>query len=252
MKATGAPTVDAGSEEALARSAVYRLLSQVFSYPTPRMVGELRQQDLPLAVALSSRLPDPLPRAVRELAERLRGVPLRALERQFNGLFTHVHSADCPPYETDFTTRDVFRQSQELADLGGFYRAFGVEPARAQPERLDHVAVELEFLHLLSYKEAWALARGEEQRAALCQQAQVSFLAGHLLRWVPEFARRVAALAPDTPYGAAARLTTAFLAAEAERLGVEVRRGPVGASRGPDPGGPALDEAPALCEGEEP
>lgn len=250
MSATDAPTVEVRSEETLARSALYRLLSQVFSYPTPRTVRELRRQDLPLALASSFRLPDPLGQAVQELADALRGVPIRALESQFTGLFTHVHSADCPPYETDFTTHDVFRQSRELADLGGFYRAFGVEPSRAQPERLDHVAVELEFLHLLSYKEAWALARGEEEQAALCREAQASFLVGHVLPWVPEFARRVAALAPGTPYGAAARLVTAFLAAEAGRLGIEVQREPVQAR--PDSVGLALDEAPALCEGESP
>src|SRR3990172_1725110 len=47
-----------GSAEALARSAVYRLLSRGFTYPTVEGVAELCDEDLPLAVAVADPLPE--------------------------------------------------------------------------------------------------------------------------------------------------------------------------------------------------
>ena len=61
---------------------------------------------------------------------------------------------------------------QELADVAAFLRAFGVKERPESHERIDHVAMECEFLSLLSVKEAWAL----EHEDTLTTQAELRLL----------------------------------------------------------------------------
>jgi len=232
------------ANDGLARSAVYRLLAQVLSYPTPAGVEQLLEEDVPLALALAPILSGPVGTLVADLAAALEGVTREALERAYLTAFTHVHSADCSLYETDYTAARVWRQSQELADLGGFYRAFGVEE---RMERPDHVAVELEFLHLLAYKAAWAAATHDREHVRTCERAREAFLADHALRWMPGLLERLEVLGAGGPYAAVARLARRFLSDEAARFGLRTDAGPTPT--------PAAHEGeaegdPALCEGE--
>ena len=61
-----------------------------------------------------------------------------------DSIFGLVISKECPPYETQYCpqTFSVYR-SGRMADIAGFYSAFGVTPSRDQPERVDHIALEL-------------------------------------------------------------------------------------------------------------
>ena len=106
----------------------------------------------------------------------------------------------------------------EMADVAGFYKAFGVE---ADPEglRVDHVACELEFMNLLAVKE-W-IARQEEgdsEHARICLDASRSFLRDHLERWAPRLGARLAEADVDEAYRAAGRLLRDFIDFDAERI----------------------------------
>jgi len=209
-----------GTSEALARSVVYRVLSHGLAYPTPDGVAELREEDMPLTAAVAALLPDEVRTALSAVGEELERSDAPALEEAYRGIFSHVHSADCPSYETDYTARDVWRQTRELSDIAGFYRAFGMDP---RAERPDHVAVELEFLHLVSYKAAWAAAgSGEQEHVEVCAQAEQRFMADHASRWMPGFAARVSALARGGFYGRLAELALALLRSEAARLSLQI------------------------------
>jgi TorA maturation chaperone TorD len=74
-------------------------------------------------------------------------------------------------------------KSFELADIAGFYRAFGVEITPGT-ERPDHIAVELEFMHLLAVKEVVAAGREDGgEHARICRDARATFFRDHLGRW---------------------------------------------------------------------
>lgn len=211
------PTVEAS--DGLARSAVLGLLSQALTYPTALVVDDLLEEDLPFALALAPALSPPVAQALGGLAAALEGTRAEALEAEYRDRFSHVHSRDCPLYETDHAAREVWQQSQALADLGGFYRAFGLEESG---ERVDHVSVELEFLHVLAYKRAWALERGETEHADVCRLAEETFLREHALRWMPNVAERLCALGEGSAYAAIGALLAAFLRAESERTGLPI------------------------------
>jgi len=121
-------------------------------------------------------------------------------------------------YETEYGLDGSFRLSHELADISGFYRAFGFNVGGPVRERPDHLATELEFMHLLSLKE-WRAA--VQEQAEICVDAQRKFLEDHLGRWIEAFAIRVAFEAKDNLYSDLAQFTAAFVMEEAGRLGAK-------------------------------
>lgn len=230
-----------GSTETLARSVLLRLLSQALAYPTALDVDRLLWEDVPLARSMEQRLPEGVRRALEAFAATLEGATARSLEERYTEVFTHVHSGDCPAYETDHGPRDVWRQADALADIAGFYRAFGFDPVG---ERADHASVELEFLHALAYKEAWATAHGDEANAGVCRRAAIAFERDHALRWLSSLAGRIRLLASDGPYAACARLLSAWCIAESQRLDVPLPDDVPAAA----PSNGSADDAPGFCE----
>ncbi|MBI1884722.1 MAG: molecular chaperone TorD family protein, partial [Chloroflexi bacterium] len=96
--------------------------------------------------------------------------------------------------------------------------------ARAFHERPDHVAAELEFMHVAALQEARALARGQTEKAEVCRDAQAKFLADHLACWLPAYAERLRREDGEGFYAALGGLAVAFVAADGRRLGVEAAR----------------------------
>lgn len=151
--------------------------------------------------------------------------PHETLVDEYDRVFGLVSSKECPAYETDYCpqTFSVFR-SQQLADVAGYYAAFGLEPSRDMPERADHVALEIEFLAWLLAKQCHALrpdnANATEQ-AAVCCDAQKSFMTAHMAWWLPAFAHALARKAGGGYFSALADALTAWVPIERAVLGIE-------------------------------
>jgi putative dimethyl sulfoxide reductase chaperone len=107
----------------------------------------------------------------------------------------------------------------ELADVQGFYRAFGFELSADAPDMPDHLGAELEFHAALLAKLAWATLQELEDAREITHAGIASFLDAHLGRWTGVFAARLATSAPATVYGRLAEAAASFVAAECERFG---------------------------------
>lgn len=120
-------------------------------------------------------------------------LPTARRERVHQLIFGLVMTKLCPSYETEYCSwKDATHQAQELADIGGFYRAFGIQPNRAAPERMDHVSLEIEFIALLIEKERVAERMVEENTSDcidVCRNARQSFVRDHAGWWMPTFGR---------------------------------------------------------------
>ena len=149
-------------------------------------------------------------------------------------IFGLVLSKECPPYESEYSSQSFsVSRSHRMADVAGFYRAFGVEVSDDRRERPDHIALELEFMSYLIAKETRALEAGgaeAAERAEICRDAQRKFFAEHLGWWLPAFAmalRRKAGDesespgAPENFHSALGSVLAAFTAVERMALGVE-------------------------------
>lgn len=209
--------------EAMARAGIYRLLSAAFLYPDEALVTSLRETSSKIEVAL----PDPFPfesggHGLQEVLATVSSATFTpdGLQAEYRRTFGHTISRECPPYETEYGSAHLFQQAQRLGDIAGFYRAFGLEVSDQAKERLDHIAVELEFMGFLTWKEAYALTHHGEEQAAICREAQKKFLEEHLGRWAPLFVKLLGRKAQEGFYRQMASLLDAFLTAECRRLGV--------------------------------
>ena len=178
----------------------------------------------------------------RRVLDRLPG-SAEKLNAEFERTFGLLVSGNCPPYETEYINGKLtFQRSQHLADVAGFYRAFGLQPSRSHPERPDHIVLELEFMAFLIGLEQRAASEkpADPQRIQLCRQAQRRFLREHLVWWVPAFTRLIERQAPGGFYAAAGRLLAALTAAERIQFDLEPPKGNVA---------PSKIERPEQCEG---
>jgi TorA maturation chaperone TorD len=117
---------------------------------------------------------------------------LADLQSEHRRVFTNVITLDCPPYETLFGNDHVFAQSHVMGDIAGFYKAFGVELSKDIHERLDHLSVEFEFMHFLTYKESYSRCHDGTEKTDIVVDAQKKFVKNHIGRWVPLFCRMLA------------------------------------------------------------
>jgi DMSO reductase family type II enzyme chaperone len=204
---------------AIRRSQVYGFLADAFLYPT-----EDWTRDLPLLADILGEL-HAADFGVGGLRAALEAGhwDLPGLQAEHRRTFGLVGSL-C--YETEIGLPHEFRQSQELADIAGFYRAFGFQVGGQVRERPDHLAVELEFMHVLALKEAYAFQIGLAEHVEIGRDAQGKFLTEHLGQWIGALAEALARSAGGGPYCELARCAAAFVLADAERLGAkpEVRQ----------------------------
>lgn len=206
------------------RALVYGALSRLFRPQDAESFEILRQRAWPELEAALARLgaEDSVLDAAHALGALLREADAEPLARSYEATFEASGGLRCPPNEgahTAQTPGEALTRTVELADVAGFYRAFGVE-VEPGTERPDHVAIELEFMHLLAVKEA--VARGEDaddERVAVCRDAARSFLRDHLGRWTSRLAERLEESAADPVYAAAGRLLDGVVAHDAASLG---------------------------------
>jgi TorA maturation chaperone TorD len=209
------PVLDAGNQE-LAGAAADLLRAERGELSAPLGMGELPASHLDLA-PLRAEL----------------GRPLAELRAEYDRVFGLVQSRECPPYETEYhSSTEPFFRTQQLADVAGFYRAFGLQTARAAPERPDHVALELEFMALLALKERLALESSAAspdaaEQAAVCSEAQKTFCGDHLAWWVPSFAMGLRRKAGEGFFAALGNVLAAFVAAERVGFGLPAPRLPL-------------------------
>jgi TorA maturation chaperone TorD len=113
-----------------------------------------------------------------------------------------------PPYETSNMAPSMVGHLSELADIAGFYKAFGLE---VQGERPDHLFPQLEFLTFVSFKYLEAIRSSNSEGADACADALATFLEEHLGSWIGTFAKKVATDLPDNPYEPAISSLAAFV-----------------------------------------
>lgn len=217
-------SVDA-ADLALCRSALYEALALGFRPPTQETVDRLASTEGALALADAAAVIDAVDGG--DLAGLARGLAapdapqgLAGLAISFRRLFGHTARGPVSPYETEYGQDALFQQPQEMSDLGGFLKAFGLTLRPEERERIDHVSCECEFMAFLARKEAFALAQGDGGMAEVSQRASRLFLSDHLGRFGPALSRKLAREERGGFYGALGELCAAFLAGDCGRLRV--------------------------------
>lgn len=144
------------------------------------------------AIGLCGRLLSeggPLEAAAAELRQVLKRLDIASPDLEAGSIGGILAKGTVPAYETSYEpgTGSAGGPTFQMADIAGFYQAFGFE---VTGERPDHIVPELEFLALLLVKEAYALIAADRDGAAICAEARGKFVADHLGRWLPLLAQR--------------------------------------------------------------
>ncbi len=145
---------------------------------------------------------------------------IQDLRDEHRRVFSNVIALDCPPYETLFGNDHVFGQSYVMGDIAGFYSAFGLQLSPDIHERLDHLSVELEFMHYLAYKESYAILHDGSEKLKTVVEAEKKFVKEHVGRWVPLFAGMLKRKADYGFYKVLADFTSDWIAFDIAFLGV--------------------------------
>ncbi|MCC7078315.1 MAG: molecular chaperone TorD family protein [Acidimicrobiia bacterium] len=126
-----------------------------------------------------------------------------------------------PPYETAYLQPSIVGHVGELADIAGFYKAFGFEVSK---ERTDHLLVELEFAAFLAAKEAAAIAAGHEEGTVIVGSARRTFYQDHFGCWLNAYAAKLEEKEPGVPYTALVDLLASWVTVDCRNHGVMPRR----------------------------
>jgi TorA maturation chaperone TorD len=245
--------VHAAIDEALARAVIYRAIAQGLRLPAAEGERSVFHPAGRAALAEAAAFVD----ARRPEGESL--VPAVATLRARSGeatdpqtahsrLFGHSRGLVCP-FETEYGPDGAFRQPQELADIAGYYLAFGLRPTAGADERVDHAACECEFMEFLARKEAFALgswpAAADEPESAewldTIQGAARRFLREHLGRFGRAFASLLMKEDAEGFHGALGAVLFRFLGKECQRFGLPA--GPPTLELQP----PLADDTPMAC-----
>jgi TorA maturation chaperone TorD len=104
-----------------------------------------------------------------------------------------------------------------LADIAGFYKAFGLQVSSTHPDRPDHVVLQCEFLAQLIHLQ-WQAGQSFDPLDALhvrvCDEAAHRFLKEHVIWWFPAFAKLLVLQNPGGFYEAVAHFLAALVTAE--------------------------------------
>jgi DMSO reductase family type II enzyme chaperone len=172
----------------LEEARAYQLVARGFMYPDKEWLESfLRFLDVRKGEQ-SSNTPELENSLASALNHSLDEHSLHGLELEYARLFTAGENILTPLYETEYAMDTIFAKTKELADLNGFYGAFGVQLGKdSNRERPDHVSIELEFMATLLIKEAYARNEGWDDKATVCLDARKKFLKDHIGRWGPTF-----------------------------------------------------------------
>lgn len=227
-------TVDRQAEidVALTRAVVYHALSIAFQRPTNQALHELGAGERFATVVGAMLAIDRHQPGSRLAAAAARLVAwevprVEELQATFVRLFGHTTRGLVCACETEYGDDNNFHQPQQLADIAGYYLAFGLRPALASDARADHVACECEFMDFLNRKEARLLTGGADEDGTLevTRSAARAFLREHLGRFGRAFASRALVEDPNGFFGIFGAALLGMLDAESRRL--RVAAGPI-------------------------
>lgn len=136
--------------------------------------------------------------ALRGLDSPLSQTTLDELAADYAAIYlTYAYRAS--PCESVWLDQEGLSMQAPMFQVREFYRHFDLAAANWRMRPDDHLVIELHFLACLMQ---------DEHPQALPEAAR--FLDEHLLRWLPQFARRVATRCATPFYAGAALLTAAY------------------------------------------
>ena len=196
----------------LARADVYRLLSACYYQPDDAFLEEEVFSQLKTALAKAS------PGGVIDAAaldDCFKSSGVEVLLLDYSRLFLGPFEILAKPYGSVYLDGEKVVMGDSTMQALELYREGGFDVAEDFLEMPDHIAVELEFLYLLSFR--IGKASDDEERSHLIVLKQ-KFLEEHLGRWVGTLSEAIGKGAQTDFYKRLADLTEQFVREDLQEL----------------------------------
>ncbi|MFQ5854464.1 MAG: molecular chaperone [Anaerolineae bacterium] len=195
------------------RQGLYRLFAASLLYPDRDRIATLRAVAGELLESKSLwggfDFSDPLARLLKVLSD-LTEEAKDEIEEDYVRLFLVKPIA--PPYESFYLDPDGQSRGWMAVQIEREYADAGLILSPDRKKLPDQVAVELEFMAFLCRHQAQALEDHATDDSMAFKERQRAFMAQHLGRWFPRFARQVReATTADSLYGTVMEAAYAFL-----------------------------------------
>jgi TorA maturation chaperone TorD len=189
----------------LARADIYRLLSACYYQPEESFLEEevFSQLKTALSKAHTSGVIE-----ASGLDDSFRASGVEALLLDYSRLFLGPFSILAKPYGSVYLDGEKVVMGDSTMQALELYREGGFDVAEDFREMPDHIAVELEFLYLLSFRIS-QVSDDEEQTRLVALKHR--FLENHLGRWVGTLSAAIRNGAETDFYKQLASLTEAFV-----------------------------------------
>jgi putative dimethyl sulfoxide reductase chaperone len=204
------------AERARAREDLCRFLSACYYEPDAAFAEE-RLFDSMLAAA--ARIDPELAASAQRLGEAFAALELEALLVDYTRLFLGPPEALARPYGSFWLSGDKTVMQDSTMAVLQLYRQGGFDVDGEFTEVPDHIAAELEFLYLLTFRENRTGHAGLPDDLPVAELRR-RFLGEHLGAWADGFTTAVTAKSQTGFYRELAALTQRFLAMERAPLAV--------------------------------
>ncbi len=185
------------------RCDAYQLLSTFYYPPT---------EDTLLKIpALQASLDYLCPQTQPHVAQMQSRQNLEQLQIDFSSLFAGPFKLLAPPYGSVYLEGKREVMGVSTLDARSRYKEAGLELSGQIKEAPDHIAIELEFVYYLIFKEIEVFAQADSESAINYLEKQKAFLERHLGRWITKFTNNIVQHATTDFYKHLAQATKIFV-----------------------------------------
>lgn len=201
-----------------ARQAVYALFRRLYTQALDADLLDWLRSERPFA-QFPLALNGPSKGALKRLDQDSRKLPLQVLCDDFRQLYIGPGRMAVPPWESVFRNEERHLFDEHTLQVRATYARHGMTFVNKNKTPEDHVAIELEFMQVVTERLLKALDNDDLQAEGILLQEQAEFLQDHLLKWVPDFAKCTQQFAQTAFYTELAVLLEAFLTWDLALLG---------------------------------
>jgi TorA maturation chaperone TorD len=205
-----------------ARAESYRLLAACFYPPDDVWFTQETFFDA-LIEALTAIAPNAADYALH-MKQLIAQADQQTLAIEYARLFVGPYELAAPPYGSVYLDEGRRVMGDSTMALIEMYREYGLKITDDFKDMPDHIAVELEFMYYLIYKELEAEQRIEPEKVLLFCEAQERFLMNFLKEFIPPFCETITTETTNAFYQALAECLFTFIMHDQTALREEKQR----------------------------
>ena len=192
------------------RGDCYKLLSACFYLPKKEIYLEEKVFEA-LTLLLNTLCPDAaiFSAAMEETIQKYSNEDLAV---EYARLFVGPFELKAPPYGSIYLDGERRVMGDSTMEVVRIYEKAGLATDKEFKELPDHIAVELEFMYYLIYKEVEALEKLEKDKALVLEETRNHFFSRFLSPWVPSFCQKIKEATDNHFYIALADCLSIFIA----------------------------------------